>query len=346
MNRLAVCILVSSGRYVGLASDIPQPRPVDIAALVRQLGSEDFAEREEASRRLSMLSVDAPPTELLAALMSPNPEIRDRARRAVKALEEHIDRNRERIALSDLPRGERFAKSGQIALYVASTAANELNADNDRLWRPAFEVGTIAASKAGLKGEYLPGGPMRVKDFPTYRKNVINDKLICTNGMFARGENEYFLFRGAVLAAGVSEPQKLALEGLVVSRGAVIAGQIDRSLILATGNVTARHEMHSTAVICDGDVQAYGNIRGCFIIARGSIVVEKWGHLNTLIAGGTVTIKKPVHLPGNQTISNDMENVIKEKVIRPLGYITFFELSTVGVEVKSADEEHQGHRRG
>ena len=96
MRPLPACLLLAPAYCAALASDIPPPRPVDVAAIVRRLGSEDFSQREEASRHLSTLSVDAPPPELLAARNSPNPEIRDRARRAVKALELHIVRERER----------------------------------------------------------------------------------------------------------------------------------------------------------------------------------------------------------------------------------------------------------
>ena len=89
---------IAAGCAVALASDIPPPRPLDVAALVRQLGSDDFAEREAAERRLSTLKVDEVPPELLAALKSPNLEVRERAARAVKTL-------RGRIALTPLPRG-------------------------------------------------------------------------------------------------------------------------------------------------------------------------------------------------------------------------------------------------
>ena len=133
MRPLPACLLLAPAYCAALASDIPPPRPVDVAAIVRRLGSEDFSQREEASRHLSTLSVDAPPPELLTARNSPNPEIRDRARRAVKALELHIVRERERAELSRLPRSERFARRGQVDLYVASTAANKLKADDDRL---------------------------------------------------------------------------------------------------------------------------------------------------------------------------------------------------------------------
>ena len=89
------------------------------------------------------------------------------------------------------------------------------------------------------------------------------------------------------------------------------------------------------AIICDGDVVMKG-MHGSFIIARGSVTVEGYGSENTIIAGGTVVFKKPVPLPNQQTIPKERENRIQEKVNAPLGYITFFELSTVGVEVEAA----------
>src|SRR4051812_43402816 len=110
MHRLAIL-----GAVLGLvtlvgASDTPPPREVvDVAALVRQLGSADFGEREAASQKLAALPVQEPPAELLAALKSPDPEVRDRAAKAVKAI-------REAAALRRLPRDERFASRGQVDL--------------------------------------------------------------------------------------------------------------------------------------------------------------------------------------------------------------------------------------
>ena len=75
----------------------------------------------------------------------------------MKALELHIVRERERAELSRLPRSERFARRGQVDLYVASTAANKLKADDDRLWLPAFDLGVTTAMKAELKGTVATG---------------------------------------------------------------------------------------------------------------------------------------------------------------------------------------------
>src|SRR5262245_62987246 len=114
MKRSITCLALIVGCYVALASDTPPREVVDVAALVRQLGSEDFQEREAATEKLSGLVVDEPPAELLAALKSPNPEVRDRAAKAVKAI-------RDRAALRRLPSDQQFATRGQVDLFVAAT---------------------------------------------------------------------------------------------------------------------------------------------------------------------------------------------------------------------------------
>ena len=140
-----------------------------------------FIKREDAVRKLAALRVNEPPPQLLAALQSQNPEVRKRAAEAIKGL-------RERIALSRFRAERRFAKRGQIELFIASTATCPWKADDDRLWVPAFAVGTTAAARAGLKdGRRITGGPIYVQDFPNYRK--INPKsFVRTNGVFARDE--------------------------------------------------------------------------------------------------------------------------------------------------------------
>lgn len=246
MNRSFASILLTSCWCAALASEIPPPRPVDVAALVRQLGSEDFAEREAASRRLATLNVDAPPQELLAALQSPNPEIRNRARRAVKELKTHIVRERERVASARLHREERFARRGQIDLYVASTANTKWSADDDRLWLPAFDLGVRTAEKAELKGDRLPQGPAWVKHFPIYRKSLLQNKLIRTDNVFTLGRKGRYMFVGGVMSAGVDSPK--TIKGLIVSRGSVRVHQcLNNSLVLATGDVVVGEGMLKSA---------------------------------------------------------------------------------------------------
>ena len=166
MARLTTGLLIAVVCGAALAADeAPPPRAVDVAAIVRQLGSEDFAEREAATRRLSTLNVDDVPPELLAALKSPNPEIRDRAGKAMITLRAHI-------ALMRLPRGERFARRGQIDLYVASTAVSKWKVDDARLWEPALDVGRVAINRADMTEDRMPQGcPALSRDFATTRKS-------------------------------------------------------------------------------------------------------------------------------------------------------------------------------
>jgi hypothetical protein len=212
---------------------------------------------------------------------------------------------------------------------------SKLKADDSSLWAPALEVGARAITKAGLTGDRKPHGcPARAKDFAAYRA-AFNPRLIRTDGVYARSEKDTAILFGAVQAAGVAEPQSMHV--FAVSRGPVSAkGVIRQSLILATGDVTSGDDMSNSVVICDGDVRVNGNMWVCLVIARGKITVGGRTDASTLIAGETVTTTKPL-----ERVVEGLENIIQEKETKPLGYITFFELSTVGVEVKAAGKAIQ-----
>ncbi len=338
MNRsITSVILAACG--VALASDIPPPREkVDVPALVRQLGSPNFAEREEATRRLATLDVDAPPQELLAALKSDNPEVRDRAGRALRAIRESIAQAPERAAVAKLPRGERFARRGQIDLYVASTAKPEWKVDDDRVWVPPFDLMNRALLKGGMTTEDRKPNDCRAwDDFKSFRSAYPKAlRFIRTDGVYAtpvgtRRRDAYL----AIQSAGVIEPEWLS--GFSVSRGPVrTTGAIYQALILATGDVTCR-DVSNAVVICDGDVSVGEGAVTCLIIARGKITIGGLASTCRLIAGKTVTIAKPID-PERVAADKGSRVDIDENATKPLGYITFFELSVVGVEVVAAEK--------
>jgi hypothetical protein len=352
MMRITMCLALALGCCFVLASDIPPPREaVDVAALVRQLESGDFAEREAATEKLSALTVDEPPAALLAALKSPNPEVRDRAAKAVKAI-------RERAALRHLPRDERFATRGRVDLFVASTAALKLKPEDERLWAPAAKLGAKAVALAGMKDDRKPRGPAAARDFPTYRAKL-NPGFVRTRDVYTRPKadakgNRVSVYPTAIQAAGVRGEHMLV--GLVVSRGPVAAkGSVNESLVLATGDVDAEGGIVNSVVICDGDVRT-PLATTSLIIARGEIEVKGRVSASTLIAGRTATVgelpaeqQRPIPLADpndpdavanmkRRLVNLEMVRVeVKEKEPNPFGFITFFELHRVGLEVKAAD---------
>lgn len=332
MNWLTISTLVAVGSCIGFASDIPPPRPVDVAGLVRRLGSEDFAEREAASRRLATLNVDAVPQEVLAALESPNAEIRQRAAIVVKALREHIALAPERAAIARLPRGERFARRGQIDLFVASTAACEGKVNEDHPWVPAVNFGRKLIELADMNGDRKPHNcPSSFQDFATYKK-LFNPLFTQTDEVY---KSQSRVAPEVILSLG-SEATCRFSSSLVVARGPVGMAISNHSLILATGDITCGDDINNSVVICDGDVLVAGHVQTSLIIARGKIKIGASANASNLIAGATVTIAKPRE-PGGAEFEKVAKIVIDEHALKPLGYVTFFELSAVGVEAKLAD---------
>jgi PDZ domain len=324
------------GAIVGAANpptQAPAPRAIDVAALVRQLGSGDFAERETAARRLSALPVDEVPPELLAALRSEDPEIRARAARVVPALSEHI-------VLSRLPRGARFARKGQVDLYVASTAATPAawKADDDRIWNPALSFGHALIKQPELTGDRVPKCPAWCPDFATYKKQYLSPYFMRTDEVYKNSSRHH---AGGTLAAGVVTPAGFIYH-LMVSRGPVQTGGSQHSMVLVIGDLDSRDNISSSVVVCDGDIRVKGNVSSSLVIARGSITIEGTAEVSHLIAGKSVKIANPLEprMSDNPLVQRDIEVtkvIVEENKAKPLGFVTFFELSTVGVEVKVAE---------
>jgi membrane-associated protease RseP (regulator of RpoE activity) len=123
----------------------------------------------------------------------------------------------------------------------------------------------------------------------------------------------------------------------VISRGPVSTAASQHSLVLATGDVTSGDDIQFSVVICDGDVHVKRNVTKSLIIARGKITIGGTAYRSNLYAGQTVAIAKPREVTMSPQAEKVFYVVVKEHETNPLGYITFFELSTVGVEVKVAD---------
>src|SRR5262245_17481317 len=75
---------------LALAADGPGQGPEDIARLIRQLGADEFAERESASKRLEEIGVPALEALQEAAKKNADLEVRARASRLVKIIERFL----------------------------------------------------------------------------------------------------------------------------------------------------------------------------------------------------------------------------------------------------------------
>jgi hypothetical protein len=328
---------------VGTAPADAPPR-ADVSALVRQLGSEDFREREAASDQLAALPVAEAPPELLAARRSPDPEVRDRADRAVKAI-------RAAAALRPLARDERFAVRGRVDLYIASTAALTGKPADERIWRPAFGLVARVVAAADMKDRRPRSAPAPGETFAAYRTRQLL-YFVRTDGTYRHPTDpppgDCIVPPAAVQAARVD--CEGALGGLIVSRGSAAGRVIYDSVVLANGDVTAKGVAKSV-VVCDGDVTA-DDIANSLIIARGRIDVRRPTGC-TLIAGGRITVGEfpaimsepinptcdPLLVPAlvrDFLVRRDREWVtLLERNSYPLGFITFFELARIGLEVRS-----------
>jgi S1-C subfamily serine protease len=88
-----------------------------------------------------------------------------------------------------------------------------------------------------------------------------------------------------------------------------------------------------SVIVCDGDVTVTGrNVTRSLVVARGNITLNGWTNLSVLIAGGKVTVEDK-----SQPKRDAYLSVIREDEPNPLGFITFFELTRVGLTVKVAD---------
>jgi hypothetical protein len=176
----------------------------------------------------------------------------------------------------------------------------------------------VVGPKGGTFAEY-------VKEF--------RPKLIRFNEPY-RPESKDGGWRVAVIAPGVETPGAI-LDSVILCRGTLVSGATtQRSVIFANGDVISKNEIRHCVIVSDGDVTASGMSHCALIIARGNIKLE-FATDTTLIAGGKVIFKTPI------PPELDLGLVNKENISNPLNFVTFFELSTVGVEAKAADKAVQ-----
>jgi hypothetical protein len=305
---------------------IPQPpRQPTLNELIRALGSEDFHEREEATRRLSemKMNVDEPPPALIEATRSSDPEVRKRALEIIKLI-------RHRAAERMLGRGRAFATKGNVDLFIAATKTWELPEDDDRLWQPALDLAKVIAKHS----EYGPSPPFYSrKKFGSMVgfRQTLSPRMIRSDQPLTTSENRQVHIEepGGIMAPGVLTSKGLR-NNVIVARGSICPTTcISTCIIFANGDVTVGTHVTDTLVVCDGDVTVEDEVVETIILARGNIRIKSFAKGSLLLAGGNIKL--------GASTQGGTANRVQEKLTKDFVAITFFELSTVGVEVNAAD---------
>jgi hypothetical protein len=335
MSRsLLVIGLVLLAAVVVVSAEPPQappPRVLPIEEWVKQLASKDVGTCDEATRRLSDLALDPPP-ELLAATKSENPDVRERAVNIAQAM-------RWNVAVTRLPRGQRFAQQDRVDLFVAATAVWDLKPDDSRLWEPAVDMGRRLLERADMKGarKLQKDCPSAYNDCASYLRSI-SPQFTRLDVLYHRPDRKKqnpprLNQPEAIQSPGVVDPSSIC-DSLIISRGNVQTEfGIMYSVVLANGDVTARTVMSNIVIVCDGDVNLTDNhVTASLIVARGNITIKGTAVRSVLMAGGKVKLGEK---PSDNGIPEHF-TVIKENEPNTLG-VVFFELTTVGVEVKVAD---------
>lgn len=232
-------------------------------------------------------------------------------------------------------RADAYSKSGRIDLLVASSATWSLPSSDARMWLPAFAVGTRLADKTKLP---RPLATRTGDDFEAFL-TAYDPTLLKTEMSFreppAVGKNKL----GACRRVGLIAPELVTngtiSDSLVVVRGGVRAAKgVGWSVVLANGNVSGGEDnLNKTVIVADGDIEVSRLAKESVLIARGNIKVVA-AFESTLIAGGTIKGTEEKYALQDPKF----RNVVKEGETNPLGIITFFELSQIGLTATEKDK--------
>ena len=308
---------------VAPADDIPPPRLVPVAALIAQLRSDSRAEREAATKRLSALEVV--PAELSQALPHPESGVRDLAAVAVEAI-----RNR---PLNRVLRGQVFASQGDVSLFVAAAVRWDVPAGDPRVWDvPLWLARDVTMPQRVGRWRPLGSPPWRVRD---YFKSSMPETVL-TAGRYTPVPKPYggqvatVVYPQAVIA-GEFETAKLILKSVIVSRKVTAPDGIQFSGLFCNSDLDPVTRIAGSVVVCDGDIRAE-SVNYSLVIARGNIRIRRGVEDSILIAGGEIICDSP------HAAKPNAGNTLESRESNPLGFVKFFELSRVGVEVTTTDK--------
>ena len=248
--RFSITLLVVVAVAMVLGADDPtsaKKTPEAVLKLIRQLGSEEFDEREAASRELAQL--DELPEELLRAAESDDAEVARRATAAVRVV---------RVRAGDKDFAAKVARLDHIKLdrLIALLVAKP---DDKGAWESVQLLADEVREQADRSGEREFGKiDLDVAAMPTW------------DGSDARA-------RRTRIVLGKEKPNLIALDGCVVVCSGPMpeVGSLRNSVVLIDGDFKGVAVMSNCLLVVRGDIGRLTNAANSVIVATGDIVGAK-----------------------------------------------------------------------
>jgi hypothetical protein len=301
-----------------------------IEALLARLGSENFEQRDEATRLLFTYEDDAIPG-LRKATQSTDPDVRKRAGELIADIQSTIARR-------ELARAVRLSKEGafeeSLSRLVRWAEEDAQEAGLEVLARLAGNLVEREKQRFGnLRFPPVEDFPLLAGDLRTFVKKYQPEVEIVRSRLPLVYENR----RGGILrGAGVCVNSRMC--GLVASSGEVTfsKGGVHGTVIFACGSVNLEDGGHgSLIIVAGGDVAVRGRVYDSLIIARGNTTLPPSVSHSSIFAGGSAATFVPS--PRGYVISPQRPNlhnsILRENDTDGLGVVRFFDEREEGIEV-------------
>lgn len=314
---VAVGLAGPAAQIIGQPAVEPVSTPDGIRALISQLGSSRYQERDQAARRLAQLDESAP--FLREAIQSRDEEV---ARLAKKALAEI----RARIRPREICRFQALGKAGHVDRMLAGLVEWDGASDDVGLWQGTLDAVWSLADRA-MAADVERDQSKALKESPPRALKQTPKELLVEPGDAAQAAFGLRLVRTPTpLRLRDFGGAALALESVSVDR------RLDRAIVLAEGPVKCKGTIRNSIIICCSDVEAGIEILNSVIVARGSIKCPLHVKDSILVASGKVDTSRGL-VPGQRET-----NCIREEDATPLGLVKWFTPADVGLEVTPAKD--------
>ncbi|MBX9625994.1 MAG: PDZ domain-containing protein [Gemmataceae bacterium] len=244
-----------------------------------------------------------------------------------------------REAPDPLAAGRAFAAAGKVDRFVATTAGWKLLADDPRLWRPVFDLAGRLVDKSAGPDPWLPRDRVTAFAAAADRRELPEDTIaVRSDHPHRQRERDVFGRQQPsspewVIAPALSSPLSMRRTA-AVARGPVrVPFAFLDSIVLTNGDITVGPGATAgVIVVADGDIEVGDGLEDSLVIARGDVRVKKGVVRSTVVAGGRVAVGN-----AGDTLPVPFKPVIVGNEPNPFGFVSWFELSQVGVAGEAAD---------